>query len=175
MRSTLNVGWFADISLNDRSDVGGKGGSLGELQRAGIAVPPGFVVKTAAFEAMLASLESESPLRSRIQSLAPDNLAAIAACCEQIRARVESAPIPAAVLHEIAEAHAALCGNKTLVPVAVRSSATTEDAVDASFAGLQDTYLWVNDLGKALQKVKSCWASLYSLESVSYRLRRGFA
>jgi pyruvate, water dikinase len=173
MRSTPNVGWFADISLNDRSEVGGKGGSLGELQQAGIAVPPGFVVKTAAFEMMLATLESESPLRSRIQSLAADDLTAIAACCEQIRARVEDAPLPSAVLHDVAAAHAALCGNEALLPVAVRSSATTEDATDASFAGLQDTYLWVSSLEQTLQKVRKCWASLYSLESVAYRLRRG--
>jgi pyruvate, water dikinase len=56
--------------------------------------------------------------------------------------------------------------------VAVRSSATTEDAADASFAGLQDTYLWVTDLGRTLQRVRSCWASLYSVESVSYRRKR---
>jgi pyruvate,water dikinase len=55
----------------------------------------------------------------------------------------------------------------------VRSSATTEDAVDASFAGLQDTYLWVTNLGEVLHKVRSCWASLYSVESVSYRRKRG--
>ena len=50
MASTEVIGWFADIGLQDRPHVGGKGGSLGELQRAGIAVPPGFVVKTGAFE-----------------------------------------------------------------------------------------------------------------------------
>ena len=59
------------------------------------------------------------------------------------------------------------------VPVAVRSSATTEDAIDASFAGLQDTYLWVTSLSDTLQKVRSCWASLYSVESVTYRRKRG--
>jgi pyruvate,water dikinase len=61
------------------------------------------------------------------------------------------------------------------VPLAVRSSATTEDAADASFAGLQDTYLWVTDLEQTLHYVRSCWASLYSVESVSYRRQRGFA
>jgi len=63
------IGWFADIGLRDRLEVGGKGGSLGELQRAGIAVPPGFVVKTAAFERFMQSLERESPVRERVQSL----------------------------------------------------------------------------------------------------------
>ena len=57
--------------------------------------------------------------------------------------------------------------------VAVRSSATTEDAADASFAGLQDTYLWVTRQ-QVLDRIRSCWASLYSVESMSYRRKRGF-
>jgi pyruvate,water dikinase len=49
MRSTANISWFADITLADRATVGGKGGSLGELTRANIAVPPGFVVAAQGF------------------------------------------------------------------------------------------------------------------------------
>jgi pyruvate,water dikinase len=59
--------------------------------------------------------------------------------------------------------------------VAVRSSATTEDASDASFAGLQDTYLWVSGVEHMLDRVRACWASLYSVESISYRRHRGIA
>ncbi len=57
----------------------------------------------------------------------------------------------------------------------MRSSATTEDAADASFAGLQDTYLWVTEADALLHKIRSCWASLYSSESLSYRRRRAIA
>src|SRR5579859_7545757 len=67
MGSSKYVSWFADIGLNDRPYVGGKGGSLGELQRAGIAVPPGFVVRTEAFERLLAALERESPIRTQVE------------------------------------------------------------------------------------------------------------
>lgn len=81
--------------------------------------------------------------------------------------------MPFEVLDEVSSAHAALHGADGKTPVAVRSSATTEDAADASFAGLQDTYLWVTDLDQTLQRVRSCWASLYSVESVTYRRRRG--
>ena len=169
MTSTEVIGWFADIGLNDRPHVGGKGGSLGELQRAGIAVPPGFVVKTGAFERFITNLEREFPVRSRIEALQPDALDDVRACCAEVRARVEAATLPPDVLAEISAAHSNL-GAPT---VAVRSSATTEDAVDASFAGLQDTYLWVTNLQHVLDKVRSCWASLYSLESVTYRRRKG--
>jgi pyruvate,water dikinase len=173
MLSTEIIGWFADIGLNDRPQVGGKGGSLGELQRAGIAVPPGFVVKTGAFERFIRALESASPVRARIESLSAEDLTAVTACCQEMRARVEAAELPADVLDEISSAHRALCATDGESPVAVRSSATTEDAADASFAGLQDTYLWVTSLSQTLQRVRSCWASLYSVESVCYRRKRG--
>src|SRR5579862_3704721 len=137
------ISWFADIGLQDRPRVGGKGGSLGELQRAGISVPPGFVVTTDAFERFIETLERKSPLRSRIGALNGSELGVVAECCAEIRARVEAESLPALVLEEISSAYALLCPGVQSVPVAVRSSATTEDAADASFAGLQDTYLWV--------------------------------
>jgi pyruvate,water dikinase len=173
MLSTQIIGWFADIGLHDRPLVGGKGGSLGELQRAGIDVPPGFVLKTGAFERFVQALEQESPLRARVESLDPDDLPAVTACCKELRARLEGSQLPRDVLDEISAAHASLCASPGEVPVAVRSSATTEDAIDASFAGLQDTYLWVTDLPQTLARVRSCWASLYSVESVTYRRKKG--
>jgi pyruvate, water dikinase len=173
MSSTEVIGWFADIGLVDRLHVGGKGGSLGELQRAGIAIPPGFVVKTGAFERFIRALERKSPVRSMVAALDAEDLAAASTCCAQIRATVEAQELPSEVLDEISSAYAALCAGHGQTPVAVRSSATTEDSADASFAGLQDTYLWVTDLTQTLQRVRSCWASLYSVESVTYRRKRG--
>jgi pyruvate,water dikinase len=172
MGSAEIIGWFADIGLQHRPQVGGKGGSLGELQRAGIAVPPGFVVKTGAFDRFIEALERDAPVRARVESLDADDLEAITACSKELRARVEAAELPSEVLDAISSAHAELCGREGPRPVAVRSSATTEDAADASFAGLQDTYLWVTDLSRTLQRVRSCWGSLYSVESVSYRRKR---
>ena len=165
------ISWFAEVGLSARPQVGGKGASLGELQGAGIAVPPGFVVRTAAFERFLEAIEAEHPVRRHIESLSGEDLPAVTACCETVRRRLEEAPLPAELREQIEAAHARLCGAPGRA-LAVRSSATTEDAADASFAGLQDTYLWVPDLSQTLQRVRSCWASLYSVESVSYRRRR---
>ena len=165
------ISWFADVGLADRPHVGGKGGSLGELHGAGIAVPPGFIVRTSAFERFLAAIEAECPVRGQIESLDADDLFAVSACCATVRSRLEEAPLPAEVQREIESAHAELCGSHSRA-LAVRSSATSEDAADASFAGLQDTYLWVQDLVQTVQKVRSCWASLYSVESVTYRRKR---
>ena len=168
------VGWFAELGLADRPQVGGKGGSLGELTRAGIAVPPGFVVKTAAFESFLAAAEETAPVRARVTALDPDNLADATALSQQLRARIDAAPLPADIAAAISNAYRKLNAERQAA-VAVRSSATTEDAVDASFAGLQDTYLWVQSLDQCLDKVRSCWGSLYSVESMIYRRRHGFA
>jgi pyruvate, water dikinase len=173
MAPPAHVSWFADISLADRPHVGGKGGSLGELQRAGIAVPPGFVVRTSAFERLVLELERVAPVRTLVEALDPDDLESIGSCSHNLRRRIESVALPADIAADIATAYATLAADRH-IPVAVRSSATTEDATDASFAGLQDTYLWVTTVADALHRVRSCWASLYSIESISYRRRRQF-
>jgi pyruvate,water dikinase len=174
MSSSGNVSWFADIGLNDRPNVGGKGGSLGELLRAGVAVPPGFVVRTQAFETFLEALERKSPIRAMVESLSPDDLEAATACSKVLRARVEEAALPPDVIEEVSAAYAQLCRETSATAVAVRSSATTEDASEASFAGLQDTYLWLNSWDETVRRLRSCWASLYSVESICYRRKHGF-
>ena len=169
MPSSDIIGWFSDIGLSDRPTVGGKGGSLGELTRASIPVPPGFVVRTVAFERFLAALESEDPIRPKVEALGAHELEKITALSESLRARIESAALPDHLNAALLAAHAELCGADPAHPLAVRSSATTEDAADASFAGLQDTYLWTMGGPAMLKYVRSCWASLYSVPSIAYR------
>ncbi|WP_142026412.1 PEP/pyruvate-binding domain-containing protein [Blastococcus colisei] len=173
IRSVLH---FRDVGLGDVATVGGKGASLGELLRAGIRVPTGFAVTTAAFRQTVEHLtvDGES-IPARVAALDPADAEGLAAATAGIRAVLESAPPPGEVIEAVTAAYAALCeecGDPAL-PVAVRSSATSEDSAEASFAGLQDTYLWVRGADSVLQHVRRCWASLYSVESVTYRLRRG--
>ena len=163
------IRWFDDVGLSDRVTVGGKGASLGELARAGIRVPPGFIVTTAAFEAALATLDPSAAIRGEIERLAGCDLEAVSRVTESIRARIASAALPADLAQAVSEAYTSLAAPDH--PVAVRSSATSEDSAEASFAGLQDTYLCVRGQQAALRSLCACWASLYSRESVSYRLR----
>ncbi|NYJ06943.1 PEP/pyruvate-binding domain-containing protein [Petropleomorpha daqingensis] len=158
---------FAELGRDDVPAAGGKGASLGELLRAGIRVPDGFVVTTTAFRTAVGGLG----LAERVSALDPDG--DLAGPCAELRAVVETAPLPDDVAAAITAAYEAL-GEPDL-PVAVRSSATSEDSAEASFAGLQDTYLWVRGADAVLEAVRRCWASLYSVESVSYRLRRALA
>ena len=126
----------------DNAAVGGKGASLGSLARAGVAVPPGFVVTSSAFAASMDALDPAVRCARRSRRSARADLAAIARVTAAVRERVAAAPLPAPVASAITDAGTPRWA--MIDPdVAVRSSATMEDSAAASFAGLQDTYLGV--------------------------------
>ncbi|TLY91587.1 MAG: phosphoenolpyruvate synthase, partial [Gammaproteobacteria bacterium] len=108
MGADAHIAWFDEIGLGDREQVGGKGGSLGELTRAGIAVPPGYVVRTSAFERFLESLEREAPVRAAVAALKADDLESITACSRALRRGMEEAELPGEVLEELTAAQARL-------------------------------------------------------------------
>jgi pyruvate,water dikinase len=153
---------------SDRPAVGGKAATLGELTAAGIAVPPGFAVTTQAYEHAMQALDPDGDIGGQIGRLDPADAAGIAAVTAQVRERILAAPLPARVRAAITACYRALPGPEPAA-VAVRSSATSEDSESASFAGLQDTYLWVQGEDAVAAHVRHCWASLYSVESVTYR------
>src|SRR5262249_56814197 len=154
-----HVAWLAEIGLSDRGQVGGKGASLGELTRAGIRVPPGYVVRTAGFERFLAALEREAPVRAAVAVLEHHDLEAITACSRVLRRRIEESALPPEVLADLRAAHERLAGTDREQPVAVRSSATCEDAAEARFAGLPDHYPCGQGLGPTGRPRRRCRAS----------------
>jgi len=173
---------LAAVRTADRPAVGGKAAALGELTAAGLPVPPGFAVTTGAFRCLLREADPDGALTRRVALLAPGDHAAIEAATADLRAHILHAPLPAGVREEITACYQALGGapagpvgngDAGGIPVAVRSSATGEDSAAASYAGLQDTYLWVDGAAAVAGHVRRCWASLYSVESVSYRRHQG--
>ena len=160
------------LAAADRELVGGKGASLGELLGAGVSVPPGFVVTAGAFTEALAHVDPDGALRARVAGLRTDQRDEIERVCAQMRERMLSRPLPRALHDVIAEHYAAIPTDDGDAPVAVRSSATAEDGQDTSFAGLQDSYLWLRGQDTVVEHVRRCWASLYSVESVTYRRDR---
>ncbi|MFJ7043328.1 PEP/pyruvate-binding domain-containing protein [Streptomyces sp. NPDC101112] len=177
MNTSPHVRRFAELRLTDRPTVGGKGASLGELTFAGAPVPPGYVVTTTAFEAFLGVLDPDGEIRTAIEALDSEDTETITRVVTPVRERIEAAELPEDVAAAIRGHYRDLDSESDTpgepAPVAVRSSATSEDAEDASFAGLQDTYLWVRGEDSLVGHVRRCWASLYSVESVSYRRRLG--
>lgn len=166
-RSTL-VSRFEEVRLGDAASVGGKGANLGEMTSAGLPIPPGFVITAAAY---LEAVE-HAGVRARLlddfrqAAAASDDPDALGRAAARLRETVRDIPIPDDVREAIlAEYHRLGEG----AAVAVRSSATSEDAAGTSFAGMHDTYNNVVGDEAVLQRVRECWASLYGDRVISYR------
>jgi pyruvate, water dikinase len=158
---------FTEIGPSDHHRVGGKCASLGQMTQAGVAVPPGFAVTTDAFQLMLDQHGLKTEIARHLEGLDPENNDQLERVAQALRQRIGSHPMPAAVDAAIRSAYATL-GNHS---VAVRSSATAEDMPDASFAGQQDTYLWIKGVEQVIDKVRDCWASLYTSRAIAYRAK----
>lgn len=158
---------FAAIDANMLTQVGGKGANLGVMARAGLPVPPGCCVTTAAY-ARAASAAGLEPLLDQIAVIPPGERAELERAAATVRAKLLAVAMPNDIAGSITEAYRML-GPDGLVPVAVRSSATAEDLPFASFAGQQDTYLNIVGDAAVLDAVRRCWASLWTDRAVSYR------
>ncbi|EFC82266.1 PEP/pyruvate-binding domain-containing protein, partial [Parafrankia sp. EUN1f] len=162
------IAWFKEIGADDVDQVGGKGANLGELTRAGLPVPPGFVVTASAYVDVVETARMRSEIATRAARIDPDDSAQLAQVAGELRARIAAAPVPEPLRQAISRAYRELGGG----PVAVRSSATAEDAADASFAGMNSTFTNVSGEAELLARVRDCWASLYGPRVVAYRASR---
>ncbi len=163
-----------DITMVSR--VGGKCASLGELMKARIPVPPGYALTTMAYERFLEDNGIRHSVIDRLNGLDYNDMDAIEAASAEIRGWIEEGIIHEDLEDMIAENYR-LLSRRTgtpACPVAVRSSATAEDLPDASFAGQQDTYLWVRGVDDVLEKIRRCWSSLFTSRAIAYRMKMGF-
>ena len=157
---------FDQISDSDFARVGGKCASLGDMTQAGVAVPPGFAVTTDAYLAMLDQTGLRAEISNHLKDINVEDFAALDQIAQAIQIRFRSHHLPKDVEESIRKGYADMGDN---LPVAVRSSATAEDLPDASFAGQQDTYLWVIGADDVIEKVRDCWASLFTARAIAYR------
>jgi pyruvate, water dikinase len=158
--------------------VGGKCASLGAMTVAGLPVPPGFAVTTHAFHDSLGRQSGvHSALGDALTGLDVTDMALLAEAGDTARRTVLDNGPAGEVEAAIRVAYADLCARTGIpdVPVAVRSSATAEDQPDASFAGQQDTYLWIKGADEVVNHVVRCWASLYTDRAISYRAESGYS
>ncbi len=168
--------WLDQLGKEHVVLVGGKNASLGELMRAGIPVPPGFALTTNAYQEFVTASDLQGKINQILNDMEQQDPASMEKASLEIRALMECAPISMEVEDDIGEAYRRLsrmCQVPAL-PVAVRSSATAEDLSDASFAGQQDTFLWIRGMDDLLLHVKRCWSSLFSARAIGYRVRMGF-
>jgi len=169
---------FNELSGTDRPLVGGKCASLGELVRAGLPVPDGFAVTVDAYEDYRDASDLREQLLRIVLGADAQNNASLQQAHDDAVALVLGRELPPAIEREIRESYLQLSletlerrgtGDPGGAPVAVRSSATDEDGDAASFAGQQETYLWVVGEDDVVAKVRECWASLYTPQAIAYR------
>ncbi len=159
---------FDVINDSDFTRVGGKCASLADMTRAGVRVPPGFAVTTDAFRELLDTSGLEGLIASALSGLDMDDIKTVDGAASTIQASIATCSLPPTIEKVIRSAYN-LMGDS--LPVAVRSSATAEDLPDASFAGQQDTFLWVVGADMVIQKIRQCWASLYTSRAIVYRAK----
>ncbi len=164
------VVWFQEVDKGDIGMVGGKGANLGEMTKAGIPVPPGFIVTSQAYFHFL----DESGLRPKITQLLatidPNDSAQLQKVAAEIRQMITEAEMGSETAAEIRRAYREMGEG----PVAVRSSATAEDLPEASFAGQQSTFLNVVGEDDVVTAAQACWASLFEARAIFYRAEGGF-
>lgn len=167
----------ADVSAAVAA-AGSKIGRLAELHLAGVQVPQGFAVTVDAYRRHCADAGLDAQIDGVLAGLGDDPAdAAVAAASARIRELFERTPAAAALAAEITTAYDELCLRcvDINVPTAVRSSATGEDAADASFAGIFDTYLGVSGISRVLDAIRACWGSLFTARALAYRHRKGIS
>ena len=171
----MAVLWLIDVDKNDVPLVGGKAANLGELLRAEIPVPDGFVVDARTFRDFIERAGLKDEIYNLLNKINVENTDELNEASRKIREMIAKAKMPEDIEKEIREAYRKLCEEEGgEVYVAVRSSATAEDLPDASFAGQQETYLNVRGEDEVVEKVKLCWSSLFTPRAIYYRVQKGF-
>ncbi len=165
MTLTLN---FKELNKNNTDIAGGKGASLGEMTKAGIPVPPGFVVLSTTFDKFLLESELIEEIHAVLDNVNHKDINSVEQASEKIQALIKNADMPKDIAKEIKKQFKLL----NTEYVAVRSSATAEDGAENAWAGQLDSYLNTKE-ANLLEKVQHCWASLFTPRAIFYRFEKG--
>jgi pyruvate,water dikinase len=164
---------FHDEHARNVSEVGGKGAGLAEMTAAGLPVAPGFVVTASAYRDFLSNDGLRGDIRAVLDAADGDR-ARFERAEADIAARLARAALPEDVAKQVRQGYAALCEQVGIpdVAVAVRSSATAEDAADNSFAGEFETWVDVAGAQEVLAHVHKCYVSVFTGRVLAYALKR---
>ena len=167
---------LCEVSRANIALVGGKGANLGEMLRAELPVPPGFVLTIAAYERMRDTAGLGARVDALLRTVNPDDPAALQRVSAQLRETLTNVPLPRDLTEAIDHAYRRLAESTpgTGEPlVAVRSSATCEDTAEFSFAGMFESVLGVRGREALADAIRRCWASTFGARVLYYRLSRG--
>jgi pyruvate,water dikinase len=165
-----NILWFAEVTKDDVDIVGGKGANLGELTRAKLPVPPGFIVTAQAYFKFIKATGLDIVIRQTLDKINADKTKELNDAAIKIQKAIIHEPMPKDLSRDIIQAYQELyTKGASNIYVAVRSSATAEDLPTASFAGQQKTFLNVSGSSDVVTAVRKCWASLFEARAIYYR------
>ncbi len=170
-RDDAAAGWIRRLDELDGTmadEAGGKGASLGELLRAGMRVPGGFVVTRGAFDRFMRAADPDGAIADTVGRVGTRALP-VDRAAEEIRARIGGAPVPEPVVDALGAAVRALGADR----VSVRSSATCEDGATSAWAGQLDTYLDV-DPDHIVDRLRDCWLSIFGASALAYGAANGY-
>ena len=166
---------LCEISAAEVAYAGGKGAHLGQLTRTGLPVPPGFVIGAPAYAAFRDHAGMAGRLQTLLGDLDVEDAIALRQAAGEARLMVNETDMPDWLTDAIGAAHRRLVVGESDAGVAVRSSGTAEDPASAWFVAVNETFLNVRGLGAIVEKIKSCWMSLFSPETICYRAERGLS
>jgi pyruvate, water dikinase len=155
---------FTEIKKEDIGIAGGKGANLGELTNFGFNVPNGFVVTTSAYDTFLEKNKLKTIILDNLSKLDVEDNKKLEKTSSEIKKIIIKKEVSEKLEKEINKSLKKLKGGK----FAVRSSATAEDLITASFAGQQDSFLNISSKD-VIDAVRKCWASLFNSRAIYYR------
>ena len=186
------IRWFSQLNNKDVALAGGKGASLSEMYNNDFPVPPGFMVTSKAFEFFLEKEKLKPQITGILSGIDLEDTEALEKASKEIRELMEGKEFPKELEEEIIESYHILSSDdideseisqdaldilrnaQEPIFVSVRSSATTEDLVTASFAGQQDSFLNIKGSDNLIEHIKKCFSSLYTARAIYYRNKKGF-
>ncbi len=185
------IKWFSELDKNSGNVAGGKGANLGEIYNLKVPVPSGFVITAQAYDYLIKTAGIEEKINELSERINYEDENGLNEITSEIRELIEKIKFPEEMEKEIydayedlsagadegfqkSSAHEILKKSPEDAFVAVRSSATTEDLADASFAGQQETYLNVKGKNDLIKSIKKCFSSLFTPRATFYRNRKGF-
>jgi len=183
--------WFWEVDKEDVGLVGGKGANMGEMVKAELPVPGGFVVTAPAYFHFLKENKLAPKIKQYLARCRFDDPRSLDRTSKVIKKDILHAKIPEEISQQIIKYYfdlAALKQNPSKKArfldkikssfsqplVAARSSATAEDLPEASFAGQQETFLNVRGEANVVNAVRKCWASLFEARAIFYRHEQKF-
>ncbi|MGE5661276.1 MAG: phosphoenolpyruvate synthase [Ignavibacteriales bacterium] len=166
------------IGRQDINAAGGKGANLGEIIKAGIPVPKGFVVTTSSFDKLIEMHSLDTKIQEIIAATNVDDTSALLDASLKLKDMILTCPVPPEVKSKVIAAYGRLSGHdreSSKILVSVRSSATAEDLPSASFAGQQASFLNVKGENELIEAIRKCWASLFEPRAIFYRAKHGLS